>query len=56
MKFIDLLLVFLLQNFQVRGQYLNWDSKKDLDRSVTLLKSKCYFILVKTVSFLFALM
>ena len=35
---------------------MNWDSKKDFNRSLTLLRSKYFLILVKTVSFLFALM
>ena len=46
MKFID----------PIYLPYLNYDSKKDLTRSLTLLKSKYFLILVKTVSFLFALM
>ena len=36
----------------MRGQYLNWDSKKDLNRSLTLLKSKYFLILVIPVKIL----
>ena len=56
MKFIDPIIIFSAINIQVRGQYLNWDSEKVLSRSPTLLKSKYFLILVKTVNFLFALM
>ena len=41
----------------MRGQYLNRDLKKDFNRSVTLLKSKYFLIILfKTVNFLFPLM
>ena len=56
MKLIDPIICFSTINTEVRGQYLNWDSKNKANRSLTLLKFKCFLILVKTVGFLFALM
>ena len=49
-----LLLLFWLQNIQVKGQYLNWDSIKDLKIILLSSADKKLCILERTLNFLFA--
>ena len=54
MQFIYFIICILLQNIQLRVQYLNCESKIVLNKSRNLLISKYSCVLVSTVSFLWA--